>query len=85
VYILSDYSEAPDTPRDAAIARRDANVREEEEGEEELPVAVDIFLSILPRCVFVDMLLLLCMCISFDYAEAPHETQKRKSGAKRVI
>ena len=30
-----------DTPRDAAIARRDANVREEEE--EELPVAVDIF------------------------------------------
>ena len=72
-----------DTPRDAAIARRDANVREEEE--EELPVAVDIFLSILPRCVFVDMLLLLCMCISFDYAEAPHETQKRKSGAKRVI
>lgn len=40
-----------DTPRDAAIARRDANVREEEE----LPVAVDIFLLILPRalCVLV--------------------------------
>jgi len=53
-----------DTPRDAAIARRDANVREEEE--EELPVAVDIFLSILPRCVFVDMLLLLCMCVYLE-------------------
>jgi len=36
-----------DTPRDAAIARRDANVREEQQ---QLPVAVDIFLLIVPRC-----------------------------------
>ena len=42
-----------DTPRDAAIARRDANVREEEEEEEELPVAVDIF--------FIDITAL-CVC-----------------------
>ena len=44
-----------DTPRDAAIARRDANVREEEEEEEEeeaLPVAVDIFyINITALCV----------------------------------
>ena len=45
-----------DTPRDAAIARRDANVREEEEEEEEeeeaLPVAVDIFyINITAQCV----------------------------------
>lgn len=42
-----------DTPRDAAIARRDANVREEEEEEEALPVAVDIF--------FIDITAL-CVC-----------------------
>jgi len=43
-----------DTPRDAAIARRDANVREEEEEQQQLPVAVDIF--------FINSTALLCAC-----------------------
>jgi hypothetical protein len=73
-----------DTPRDAAIARRDANVREEEE-EEALPVAVDIFLLILPRSVFVDMLLLLCsVYILGDYSEAPHNNTQDARVAQSV-
>ena len=69
-----------DTPRDAAIARRDANVREEEEEQQQLPVAVaDIFLLIVPRCCvlvrgYASLLYVLCISREIDYS-GEHLTQ----------
>ena len=72
-----------DTPRDAAIARRDANVREEEE----LPVAVDIFLLILPRAVCACSGICFFPILSVYISRLLGSTSRnatRESGAKRV-